>query len=120
MSVTAALGTGNGSGPLSVTESGPVRTAVSDLSGPESGRGSGPEEWLSVTEAAARAKVQERSLRRWIARGVVVSDVTPDGRRRVLASSLPGPDSASDRDLTVGTPVSDLGQVTGPDSGQRC
>lgn len=70
-------GRGNGHGPARLG------------AGTESGTGRA---WLSVTEAAARAHVQERSIRRMIARGAVVSQLTPDGRRMVLAESLPGQD----------------------------
>lgn len=53
-------------------------------------------EWVSVTEAADRAGVSARTVHRWIAAGEVVSDMSEDGRRRVLTLSLPRRDTVSD------------------------
>lgn len=106
----SGIGAEGWSGPGTGTGQGPAGTPRSEGDGPS-------QDWLSVTEAAQRAGVQERSIRRWIARGVVVSQVTPDGRRLVLSGSLPGqgqghgPESGQGQDSREG-PVTD----SGPDS----
>ena len=66
--------------------------------------------WVTVAEAAAQAGVLERTVRRWVAAGTVVSGMDADGRRRICPDSLPCPESASD----TATPAASV--ASGPDT----
>lgn len=72
-----------------------------------SGTASATDGWVSVSRAAEIARVSARTVHRWIAAGVVVSDVTEDGRRRVLTASLPRRDSVTDSGSDIEGDVSD-------------
>jgi hypothetical protein len=71
----------------------------------DSRTGQGPDSltWLTVTEVMARTGLGERSVRRMIAKDRVVSRVDEEGRRVILASSLPGQSQDTGHGLSQGT-----------------
>jgi hypothetical protein len=82
-------------------------------------------DWLTVAEAAMACRVSERTMRRWVNRGVVSSRITRHGQRQsrlVLRESLPG--GAGDEPLTrgQGTPFDGPGfalSIEAGDSSER-
>lgn len=63
-------------------------TAGAERDGPNDDLGLGTERWLSVREAARRASVDPRTIRRWADIGQIRARRTPGGHRQISLSGL--------------------------------